>query len=259
MGQKFTKQVVGRLEKGMQRYRSEMDKDIQRTILEKKRQAKGGYTDPNAMDGGFQRGMGLSIRQDEEQEAFLKSQQRGRGNEELSPDLIKFLQDLGPIQRKKTTGPRVRKRQLEEQEHLEEQERKPLKDGREIRQMPIMQETTFMTARTTNFSRKTEEEDPFGLTGRKLFQLLQDGNVACAAQVETANEKEKQEYSDLLYNSVKYLQVPIIMKDTDDTYVGTWPESVADMKLAKLTVVPESQVRILLAVEDPDEQKASKT
>jgi hypothetical protein len=31
------------------------------------------------------------------------------------------------------------------------------------------------------------------------------------------------------------------------------------MKLAKLTVVPESQVRILLAVEDPDEQKASKT
>jgi hypothetical protein len=158
----------------------------------------------------------------------------------------------------------VRKRQLEEQqqqqqqEQLEEQERKQPKDGREIRQMPIMQETSFMTARTTNFSRKTEEEDPFGLTGRELFKLLQDGNVASAAQVETANEKEKQEYSNLLYNSLKHLQVPIIMKDTDDTYVGTWPESVANMKVAKLTVVPESQVRILLAVEDPDEQKASK-
>lgn len=252
MGQRFSKALVGRLEKGMQRYRIEMEKDIHRTIQEKRRHAKGGFTDPNAMDGGFQRGLGAPIRQDIEQEAFLKSQQEG-DNQEMSEDLIKFLQDMGPIQRKKTsTGPRVRKHQLEEHE------RRKLEEGRQIREMPIMQETTFFTTRTTNFSRKKEEEDPFGLTGRELFQLLQDGDAAAAAvaaQVETTNEKEKQEYSYMLHNSIKYLQVPVIMKDTDDTYVGTWPESVADMKLLKLTVVPESQVRILLAVEDPDEQK----
>lgn len=176
----------------------------------------------------------------------------------MSDDLIKFLQDMGPIQRKKTTGPRVRKHQLEDKEQLQEQERKQLEHGREIQEMPIMQETSFMTARTTNFSRKTQEEDPFGLTARELFQLLQDGNVASAAQVETANEKEKQEYSDLLHNTIKHLQVPIIMKDTDDTYVGTWPESVANMKLTKLTVVPESQVRILLAVETQMNKRVQK-
>jgi hypothetical protein len=143
---------------------------------------------------------------------------------------------------------------------LEEQERRKLEEGRQIREMPIMQETTFFTTRTTNFSRQKEEVDPLGLTGRELYQLLQDGDAAAtvAAQMEKTNEKEKQEYSDLLHNSIKYLQVPVIMKDTDDTYVGTWPESVADMKLLKLTVVPESQVRILLAVEDPHEEKDKK-
>ena len=249
MGQRFSNAVVGRLEKGMQRYRSEMEKDIQRTIEQKQRHAKpGGFTDPNAMDGGFQRGMGAPIRQDIEQEAFLKSQQSG-DYQEMSEDLIKFLQDMGPVQRKNSTGPRVRKRQLEEQEH-----RKP-DEGRQIREMPIMQETTFFTTRTTNFSRQKEEDDPLGLTGRELYRLLQDGDAAAvAAQVELANEKEKQEYSDLLHNSIKYLQIPVIMKDTDDTYVGTWPDSVADMKLMKLTVVPESEARILLAVEDPNEE-----
>jgi hypothetical protein len=290
MGQQFTKSVVGRLEQGMQRYRTEMEKDIIRTIQEKHRLAKnknnpGGFTDPNAMDGGFQRGLGPPIRQDIEQEAFLKSQQQqdignddnnNNTNLEMSEDLIKFLQDMGPVvvQRKPSTGPRVRKHELMEEQQEPTKLEQQGSNSRQIREMPIMQETPYFTTRTTNFSRTKEQEDPFGLTGRELYRLLQqkeDVDVAVAAavvaatsttttQVQNANENEKQKeyYSNLLHNSIKYLQVPVIMKDTDDTYVGTWPESVADMKLMKLTVVPESQVRILLAVEDPHEEKDKK-
>jgi hypothetical protein len=255
MGQKASRALAGRLEKGMQKYRNEMEKDIHRNIAEKQKQAAGGYTDPNAMDAGFTREMSAPIRQDIEQEAFLRSQHQTE-NQEMPEDLIKFLQDMGPVERKTTTGPRIRKHQLEEQQELAKR-----LEGRQKRDMPIMEDTgtQFTTTRTTNFSRREEEEDAFPrLKGRKLYQLLQGDNkettVESLVQKSDADKEEKKVYSDLLHNSLKYLQIPVIMKDTDDTYVGVWPDKVEDMKKMKLKQVPDSEVRILLSVEDPEER-----
>lgn len=251
MGQKFSRSIVGRLEKGMQQYRKEMDKDIMRTIEEKKRQAApGGFTDPNALQSGFTRGMSPSIRQDMEQQVFLESQQhpgtKNNPNQEMPEDLINFLQDMGPVTRNKAV-PRLRKHQQEELERIDRDSR------RELRDMPIMEETKFTTSRTTSFSRKVEQEK-FGVTGRELHQLLLSSNmestIAATLEQNGVDKAERNIFSDLLRNSIKYLEVPVIMKDTDDTYVGAWPDRVDDLKLMKLTVVPESQVRLLLAVED---------
>ena len=256
MGQKASRALASRLEKGMQKYRNEMEKDIQRNILEKRKQAAGGYTDPNALDAGFTRGTGPPIRQDAEQEAFLKSQHPIE-NQEMPQDLIQFLQDMGPVERKVTKGPRLRKHhQQEEQEELRQLE------GRQKRDMPIMEDTRFMTSRTTNFSRRKEEEDAFArLTGRELYQLLQDGNketnVESLVQMSNADNEEKKVYTKLLQNTLKYLQIPVIMKDTDDTYVGVWPDKVDDMTKMKLKQVPDSEVRILLSVQDPGEQEGA--
>lgn len=252
MGQKASRTLAGRLEKGMQKYRNEMEKDIQSHIAEKQRRATpGGFTDPNAMEAGFTRGMSPPIRQDQEQEAFLQSQQHSQ-NQEMPEDLIQFLQDMGPVERKERT-PRLRKHQLEERQFDE---------GRQKREMPIMEDVDkFTTTRTTNFSRRQEEKQDFsGLNGRELHRLLQDDKQEAAIQSiiekSTAGEEEKKEYSKLLQNAIKYLQIPVIMKDTDATYVGIVPENVAYMKTMKLTVVPESEVRLVLSIEDPNEKEA---
>jgi hypothetical protein len=260
MGQKASRALAGRLEKGMQKYRGEMEKDILQNIKEKQRAAaKGntGFTDPNAMDAGFTRGMSAPIRQDQEQEAFLKSQSSNTAeNQELPDDLIQFLNDMGPVERKERK-PRLRKHQQEELDRLEEQQ----DEGRQIREMPIMEDVAkFTTSRTTNFSRRQEEEDKFaGLTGRQLYRLLQDDNkeatIASLIQESNVDDDEKKVYSDLLQNTLKYLKIPVIMKDTDATYVGVPEDKVEDMKKLKLTEVPESEVRILLSVEDPGENE----
>lgn len=258
MGQRASRSLAGRLEKGMQKYRGEMEKDIQRTIQEKQRQATpGGFTDPNALDAGFTRGQSAPIRQDQEQEAFLRSQSPVVDNQEMPEDLIRFLQDMGPVERKEPKGPRIRKHQLEQQQELERQQKD---EGRQVREMPIMEDVEkFTTSRTTNFSRREEEEEKFaGLTGRQFYRLLQDTDkditIESILQESDVTDDEQKAYSELLQNSLKYLQVPVIMKDTDDTYIGVPSEKVNDMKKMKVKEVPDSEVRILLSVEDPDEK-----
>ena len=115
MGQKASRALASRLEKGMQQYRHEMEQDIRANIAEKQRHAApGGYTDPNAI-AGFTRGASAPIRQDSEQEAFLQSQQQEQTSHEMPDDLIQFLNDMGPVQRRERK-PKLRQHQLEQLE-----------------------------------------------------------------------------------------------------------------------------------------------
>lgn len=257
MGQRASRALAGRLERGMNKMRSEMDKDIASQIAEKQRRASpGGFTDPNALDGGFTRGTSPPIRQDQEQEAFLRSQSPQQASQEMPQDLIQFLQDMGPVERKERK-PRLRKHQ---QEQLEQHD-----EGRQIRDMPIMEDVDkFTTSRTTNFSRRVEEEETFeGLSGREFYKLLQNDKPEATMQAilnkSNADEQEKKEYLQLLENSLKYLQIPVIMKDTDGTYVGVAPEREADFEKMMLKVVPESEVRLVLSIEDPDEKREARS
>jgi hypothetical protein len=250
MGQKASRALASRLEKGMEQYRHEMEQDIRSNIAEKQRRATpGGFTDPNALNAGFTRGTSAPIRQDMEQEAFLQSQQQSASHE-MPDDLIQFLNDMGPVQRRERK-PKLRQHQLEQLDQ----------EGRQVRDMPIMEEVDrFTTSRTTNFSRKEEEQGVFaGLTGREFYKFLQrnkavsESTISSILENSTANDDEKKQYSKLLENSYKYLQIPVIMQDTDGEYIGVAPERVAEMELMKLKVVPESQVRLVLSIKDPQE------
>ncbi len=184
-----------------------------------------------------------------EQEAFLQSQQQSASHE-MPDDLIQFLNDMGPVQRRERK-PKLRQHQLEQLDQ----------EGRQVRDMPIMEEVDrFTTSRTTNFSRKEEEQGVFaGLTGREFYKFLQgnkavsESTISSILENSTANDDEKKQYSKLLENSYKYLQIPVIMQDTDGEYIGVAPERVAEMELMKLKVVPESQVRLVLSIKDPQE------
>jgi hypothetical protein len=54
-------------------------------------------------------------------------------------------------------------------------------------------------------------------------------------------DDEKKMYSELLQNMLKYIQIPVIMKKTDDNNVGVWPDKVNKMEKRKLKTVPESE------------------
>ena len=107
MGTTISKSISRRsarwLESRMEQMHEQMDADIARDIAEKKANAgPGGFTDPSARDAGFTRGFGPQVRSDIMQTYFLeqKAKETGREGLEMDPELVKFLQDMGPLERK---------------------------------------------------------------------------------------------------------------------------------------------------------------
>lgn len=114
MGQRFTKRaVVPRLENLYQKHESNQIKESLQEMEMKKQMASQQnhtFTDPNALLGGFRRGQSEgSITESEiNQKKFLEAQQGqlsgNKKNKEMPDDLIKFLNDLGPVQKKVDTN-----------------------------------------------------------------------------------------------------------------------------------------------------------
>jgi hypothetical protein len=49
-----------------------------------------------------------------------------------------------------------------------------------------------------------------------------------------------------LRQTLKYVEVPVVMKDTDDSYVGAWPERVEMLQFLKLVEMPKTKVKLVL-------------
>uniref|UniRef100_A0A7S2IBG6 Uncharacterized protein n=1 Tax=Helicotheca tamesis TaxID=374047 RepID=A0A7S2IBG6_9STRA len=117
------------------------------------------YTDANALEGGFKRGAEKTVRE-VQQEEFLKGAAGGSGGaaagmQEMPEDLIKFLNEAGPVQRqvdKTQTSPRLYEtlQKEEEQRALRESssssssssisaEQVSGKDKRTRRRMPMVE------------------------------------------------------------------------------------------------------------------------
>lgn len=123
----------------------------------------------------------------------------------------------------------------------------------------------FSTPRTTNFYTNVieeEEEADFGLTDLELYDLLKRNRDAKAdpkvcstfheeklgsnAGVWTGEEKEQQQQ--LLKDTMKFVALPVLVKDTDMSFVGMYQEEL-DKEFAhqKLDIVDESRVKLVLA------------
>lgn len=190
---------------------------------------------------GFYRGQAYTERE-RSQEQFLKEQQKN-APKEMPPELIKFLYEMGPVVKVEDksmpfTGelPVTKKRVPRGLESIDEEsmdpeknQRSPLDTGTRRRQsMPLVEGIEdFTTMRTTNFSHRIEKVDPndVGIDLMGMYSLLRGNNVVNAALDEVARQKQEK----LLQHTKKYLGLATLLKDSDATYVGAWPEKVDEL------------------------------
>ena len=133
------------------------------------------------------------------------------------------------------------------------------------------------TTRTTNFFTSTaieEDNDDFGLLDLELYELLRRCEQEVRQQPQSQNEmtadrvvgnfyrekrgaqaeavgwaKEKQEaQQQLMKNVVKYLALPVVIKDEEANYLGIHQKEL-DKEFAhqKVDIVDESRVKLVLA------------
>ena len=116
MGQSISRRVVPRLNNAFQKYENAATKDALDDMAKRQAIAKsgktGGYSDPNAIHGGFRRENAPALPQEAAQEDFLRSQQpagSAGGQQEMPEDLLQFLND-NPLEKtvdRELTSPKV--------------------------------------------------------------------------------------------------------------------------------------------------------
>lgn len=235
------------------------------------------FTDPNATEAGFTRGEGAVVdARDARQRQFLEEKAGGAEFKEMPDDLVKFLKDVGPIQPKaerKRTKRLDAKGQPSGQKHVA-----PPRAGEIVDSSPRKRESMrlaadvegFDTVRTTSFSNKQDLEDPRDFSvgdTLDLYSLIVRKHTAPSVTdaVESFyqerikdrdvdwTEEEASRHRELVRNSMEFLELPVVMKDTDETYVGAYPERVAELQQLKIAQVAKERVRLVL--EDLAEQK----
>ena len=241
MSKSISRRSVSWLESKMEQLHQQMDADIARDIAEKQANAgPGGFTDPSARDAGFTRGFGPQLKSDIMQTHFLqqKAKESGREGVEMDPELVKFLQDMGPLERK-VDEQFTSKRLLKEGELIDRVERRD--KHRTIRDMPLMGEAMdHTTKRTTNFGTavKIEDDDDFGCRDWQLYEMLKRRDTMDASTFWTNIHKAPNVSDELrlqqiqqLQNTLYFIDLPIVMRDKKDkTYLGIWPQSLDELR-----------------------------
>ena len=126
MGQSVSRRVVPRLNAAFQKYENAATKDALDDMAQRQAAARsgktGGYSDPNAVHGGFRRENAPALPQEAAQERFLRDQQANKAQqgqqEEMPDDLLQFLND-NPLEKtvdRELTSPKVLDSLLVEQE-----------------------------------------------------------------------------------------------------------------------------------------------
>jgi len=210
---------------------------------------------PDAITG-FYRGQMVSERERSQQQ-FLRDQQANQP-QEMPPELIRFMRDIGPLQKRENVTqptnphqhlPKKKKRAprglrgeeqsspAEEATAQQSQSQQKETNTRRRESMRLVEGIEgFETNRTTNFSHAPlDAVDPndVGIDLLQIYRLLllrddnQNANVAAPQLVDPAARKERDR---LLAHTKEYLELPVLMKDADDTYVGAWPHQVRDLR-----------------------------
>ena len=215
---------------------------------------------------GFYRGQAWTDRERSQQQ-FLMEQQKNVPKE-MPPELIKFLYDMGPVQKvedtsiptsrgvpaatKQKRAPRaLRDEQFEETavDPGKQQHSARTTDTRQRHNMPLVQGIEgFETMRTTNFSEKGEKEDlnDVGLDLLDIYSLLRGNNVVNAALGEAARNKQEK----LLLQTKQYIGLPVLLKDSDGSYVGAWSEKVDDLQTEHKGMHLLSKTKAIAVLED---------
>ena len=180
---------------------------------------------------------------------------------EMPPDLIKFLNDAGPLQRtldKERTSSKVYDSLLSNENERQEQAKQA--NTRVRKKMPIISavkntngdDDGTMVERSTNFSttdrtsRLLDESTRFGVTREDIYsineklkgvtnvdseewkKLIQDEYKSITAKGDDESKSKSDDLKDLtpFENCMRHIGVPVIMKDNEGDIIGVWPSTV---------------------------------
>ena len=218
---------------------------------------------------------------------------------EMPPDLIKFLNDAGPLQRtidKELTSPKVYDSLMSDDKARDEQRQQANKRVR--RKMPIITSPHLkegddsddvndgtMVERSTNFSTtdRTKSSMSSGMPSRLGItrdDVFKTSSTLQSLQIDTPQWKKviDTKYNELMLssnsnsnndptmigprnnksfntlkdlhlfeNTMRYVGVPIIMKDSDGDIIGVWEKKVEDVKHSNgLKIVKEGSVEFVM-------------
>jgi hypothetical protein len=161
---------------------------------------------------------------------------------------------------------------------------------RQIVNMPLVNAIPgFETSRTTSFSTKPDIIDPndIGLTMIQLYGMLSSSSSSSSPSpsdqpstrtttAETTNatattittttttqavsniSSHNERQQPFIDNAQKYLQIPVMLKDTDGTYIGTYPEQVSKLLGTHRGMIPlDTQTRAKLILQDIYEKETN--
>ena len=219
----------------------------------------------------FLRGEGIAQQdiRDVGQEMFLQSKHKVDDKEkekaqEMPPDLLKFITDVGPAKQKVDkdfTAPRLLEKENEEELNKTESSRNVI---RERKRMPLMgEDENFTTVRNTNFSDGTGPEEvskDFGISSLPLFEILskKPNEKDMAANVDTFCEslfaeqdgwadQEKEEQKQQLLEALQAVDLPVLRQDTNGDILGLYPNQVPGPEVKSFRPLSPSKVKLVLA------------
>lgn len=186
----------------------------------------------------------------------------------MPDDLLNFLKDMGPVIRSPPKPPSTEdhqprripriSRMMQPSSDLQKEsdndpgateinmnEQKPGYDKTRITtNMPLATNIPgYETSRTTSFSTKLDvPDDPNDIPGYTMIQfygLLStehsneitsvDGIQNTDTNRGVNHDHQKTEHEQLLQNAYKYMRIPVLLKDTDGSYIGAHPDHVSSL------------------------------
>ncbi|KAL7576280.1 hypothetical protein ACA910_018105 [Epithemia clementina (nom. ined.)] len=221
-------------------------------------------------------------RRDNLQQEHLRSRQKGDPRREMSPDLHEFIRTVNPVRESTipTTKPRRLPRHLREDDnsedddfdYIDEEGSEVFYEGRQRVQMPLVENLEmpekiegFETTRTTNFSRTQDRPTPRLYKDGDvvdLFDLLKkrendpDTDIdSFVEQVykeygerhELPDEKHQAKHKYLLSCALKYIEMPVLMRDTDNMFDGVPRHRASEFRdFYKNVDVPKTTAKFVL-------------
>ena len=116
----------------------------------------------------------------------------------------------------------------------------------------------FETLRSTSFSTSDEKKTESDLAVGDvvdIFHLLQmqrekgeDAAIEtfCLQHQLSQSDQLAEQNKNILRNTMQYLEAPVIMRDTDQSLVGCWPDRVSQLEQLKLSRMPQSTMKPVL-------------
>ncbi|GAX18985.1 hypothetical protein FisN_8Hh206 [Fistulifera solaris] len=136
-------------------------------------------------------------------------------SEDMPDDLLKFLHDAGPL--KPTT------------KQQQQQQPRPQRQW-QVQSMRLAENVPgHDTKRTTSFSYRSDADETFRLDVVAFYPLLAQTTSVEHLYQQRSSETSKASESDMekLHDTIRYLQLPLIMKDVEDnSYIGVRAEQI---------------------------------